>query len=591
MSILANYPDFTTDQIESECNRQYQLKCINDRSIVSRINQAEAIAKDNQVNRRRNSESGVQIVTLNGGPTEPSVVKLIEIPRADPMEQDLNDNQTETDGMKTDPKQNELIQTQQDEQSPANNTVEVEIPTKMAQDKTPENPLNSKIKSKLQSTQSKNVKQLKKQIQDMTASEINEFNDDFQEKYPIKIHGITLMSDNLNDPKWDNYDTLCNEIETQTGIGKYAIVEASIVHDTIKKASSLTIKVDDYDEFKIIREPKNWSQTSFGGKILSIKALPYSFFNNNFEIFYDLVINVTSKATITSNKIKQCEDTFHLKDLERIMNSSDGKSSIPTNRYRFKAMHTLAYVSACNNGIVLNGIKYLPEISVNHGSVCSVCYHINCRASKKKPCQSKARCGKCNETGHLELTCKNKEFCINCQKTGHKATFDGLCSLLQQKTFDNNAYLINLTVGEGIKSSKYALLRNAAVAIVNAEKEDSNNTKEEQKEMLKEMVGNYAQENILPRLGRLEVGQNDLNIRMERNEAYVTELQKVQKEHTEILGNVQTTVNSMAVTQATQTSAINTTSTTVASIAEMLGRLTAHLPPSTGPLTPPGNDH
>ena len=152
-------------------------------------------------------------------------------------------------------------------------------------------------------------------------------------------------------------------------------------------------------------------------------------------------------------------------------------------------------------------------------------------------------------------------------------------------------YLIHLTIGEGIKSSKYALLRNPAVAIANAEKEDANCNKEEQKELLKEMVDNYAQENILPRVGRLEVIQNELNIRVERNEAIITELKKVQEEHAETLGYVQTTVNTMATTQASNTSAINHTNTTVSSIAEILDRFMAHVTSSSGPLTPPGNNH
>jgi hypothetical protein len=105
------------------------------------------------------------------------------------------------------------------------------------------------------------------------------------------------------------------------------------------------------------------------------------------------------------------------------------------------------------------------------------------------------------------------------------------------------------------------------------------------------MVDDYAQENILPRVGRLEIVQNELNVRMEKNESIIFELQKVQKIHSEILSNVQTTVNTMATTQASNTSAINQTNTTVSSIAEMLGRFMAHVPPNSGPLTPPGTNH
>jgi hypothetical protein len=299
-----------------------------------------------------------------------------------------------------------------------------------------------------------------------------------------------------------------------------------------------------------------------------------------------LVITVGAKTIITTNKLKQCEDTYHLVDMERIMNSSDGKTSVPTNRYRMKAIHTLAYVSACNNGIVIGGIKYIPEISVNHASICSVCFHLNCRSSKKKQCQSKPRCAKCNETGHEEIVCKGKEFCINCQKN-HRASYDGHCKLLQQKTFDNNAYLLKLTIGEGIKTSQYALLRNASVAIANSEKEESIVSKDEQIGLIKEIVDNYTNEKLMPRVIRLEANQNELNLRMEKNEIDVSELQKVQKEHTTMLSNVQTSVNNIASIQSTNTTAINQTNATVSSIAEMLGRLTAHIPSPSGPPTPP----
>ncbi len=607
MSVLAKYPDFTSDQINSECTRQLQLKSINNNSIISRINSIEnsnSTKIENQTDnhqKRRSSESDAKII--NQIPQSSNSIgsissEEIERQRAEEMEQDGEveiENKTDSEiNAETDKEQKltgepyRVKNKENTEDTPLvlTDLSTTEHPATMTQIETPEDPVHLKKSSKAKQVINRQNKSNKKLIQDMNEEEINELNDEFQNKYPIKIHGITLSSDNLHDKKWDDYETICNEIEKQTGVGKYSIVEACVVHDTIRNTSKLTIKVDDYEEFQIIRSVRNWPQNSFGGTILSIKQIPYSFFNNNFEVFFDLVITVGAKTSITSNKLKQCEETYHLTDMERIMNSSDGKTSVPTNRYRMRALHTLAYVSACNNGIVLCGIKYMPEISVNHASICSVCFHLNCRASKKKMCQSKPRCGKCNETGHEEPVCKGKEFCINCQKS-HRAAYDGHCKLLQQKTFDNNIFLIKLAIGEGIKTSKYALLRNAAVAIANAEKEEIASSKEEQSELIKEIVDQYAHEKLMPRVVKLEKSQSELNLRMENTEAAVNVLQTKQQEHTVMLENVQTSVNKMASIQSSNSTAINQTNTMVSSIAEMLGKLTAHLPSSSGPPTPP----
>jgi hypothetical protein len=135
-----------------------------------------------------------------------------------------------------------------------------EHPATMTQIETPEDPVHLKKSAKAKQAINRQNKSNKKLIQDMNEEEINELNDEFQNKYPIKIHGITLSSDNLHDKKWDDYETICNEIEKQTGVGKYSIVEACVVHDTIRNTNKLIIKVDDYEEFQIIRSIRNWPQ-------------------------------------------------------------------------------------------------------------------------------------------------------------------------------------------------------------------------------------------------------------------------------------------------------------------------------------------
>ncbi len=56
---------------------------------------------------------------------------------------------------------------------------------------------------------------------------------------------------------------------------------------------------------------------------------------------------------------KNKEVLYRLVDFGRIMTYQEGKQ-IPTNRYKMKAVHMLAYVLACNDSIVLAGVRYIP---------------------------------------------------------------------------------------------------------------------------------------------------------------------------------------------------------------------------------------
>ena len=421
-------------------------------------------------------------------------------------------------------------------------------------------------------------KHSKKLIQDMSSSEINEINDAYQLKYPTKSFGVILQSNNLHDKKWDNYEELISEIVTQTGIDKYSVSEACVVHDLSKGTCHLVLKVDEYEDFKIIRDLQNWSQKSFGGTILSVKQMPFVFRQNNFDNNLELILNVKHGTVLTPMKIKQCEDLFHLTGMERIM-TNDGDKLIPTNRYKTKANHVFAYVSACNNGIILASIKYMPETVTNLASLCQKCGLSNCRSSKKKPCQSKPRCMRCSMLDHSEVACKNKEFCINCQRYGHRCYNDGYCTILQQKTFDNNAYLLEILIGEGIKPNKYAILRNTAIAIANAAKSEEINTKEEREDALKEICSSMLKEQVLPRISNLETGHAMLESRCDKLEELMTGVIKTQNQQTAILTNVQNTMTANSVTA-------NQTNSNVNTIMEMISRMSANQQQQ-AQLTPP----
>jgi hypothetical protein len=58
---------------------------------------------------------------------------------------------------------------------------------------------------------------------------------------------------------------LFDEISRQTGCDKYSIIEATISFDIVKKLHSLVIRVDEYEDYKLIRKAQIWSQSSFGG--------------------------------------------------------------------------------------------------------------------------------------------------------------------------------------------------------------------------------------------------------------------------------------------------------------------------------------
>jgi hypothetical protein len=60
------------------------------------------------------------------------------------------------------------------------------------------------------------------------------------------------------------YISLLIQIDT-TGCDKYSIIEATISFDIVKKLHSLVIRVDEYEDYKLIRKAQIWSQSSFGG--------------------------------------------------------------------------------------------------------------------------------------------------------------------------------------------------------------------------------------------------------------------------------------------------------------------------------------
>ncbi len=295
----------------------------------------------------------------------------------------------------------------------------------------------------------------------------------------------------------------------------------------------------------------------------------------------DMVITVSPKSTITQNMIKKCEDTYHLTSIERIMSNPYGNKLVATNRFKLRAIHMLAYISACNDGIVMGGSKYMPETVTNHSSICSNCGLANCRSSKKKPCKSNTRCSKCSGTGHQEIGCKNPDFCINCQKFGHRCNNDGHCPVYQQKTFDNNAFLIPVWVGEGIKTSKYAILRNSSTAIENAKKEEENGNKATTSEAIIQICENFCQQAVFPRVASLEAGQMALHARCDQTDAVVAGIIKTQKEQTDILNGLQTAVSS-------STNTVNQVNTNVTTMMDMLARLSAGII-TPAPMSPPGN--
>ncbi len=340
------------------------------------------------IRQRRHSESNIQNISLENLLLLDSEKKRSD----DGMETNASENDVQAIASGSTTEQITKSQKIVDENVNLGNNTEKPSPQQavktpeVSKARTPEviTPKNcKKIKAKLN----------KKLIQDMTVNEINEINDSYHQKYPSKSFGITLQSDNLKDQKWDNYDELVGEIVNQTGIDKYSISEACVVRDTVKATCHLVLKVDDYEDYKTIRDIQNWPQKSFGGTILSVKQLPFVFRQNNFDNYLELIVNVKHGTVLTPNKIKQCEEQFHLTGMERIM-TNDGDKQIPTNRYRTKANHVFAYVSACNHGIILASVKYIPETVTNIASLCQKCGLTNCRSSKKKPCQSKPRCMK-----------------------------------------------------------------------------------------------------------------------------------------------------------------------------------------------------
>jgi hypothetical protein len=516
---------YTSDYIDSEVTRLYHLQMLDEMTLNTRVQ--DSTKSINNLNRRSSdsqatfSQISTLSLTLNN-----TTIKSIETKRsdADSMDTGINLDITTID---TQNQPSPRITPQLDNDATTN---------KIATEQPPSSTFSSNNSAK--NMVMNRAKIIKKQICELTIDEIHELNDELQIKYPVSIHGIILTSDNLKQSKWDNNDTVLNEIVSQTGCNKYSITEASITTDTIKHTTSLTIKIDDYEDYILVRDTRNWSQTSFGGSILSIKPLPIFISQNGFENNLEMTISVLPKnAMIASNKIAQCEAAYHLSGFVRITTAD----KTPTNRFKFIANHALAYVSACNDGIFLNSVKYFPEPNINHSGICQICTIANCRGSKKKPCQSKPRCHRCSETNHTDVTCKNQEYCINCQKKGHRATHDGHCPIYQQKTFDNNAFLIPLLVGEGIKINKFAILRNANIAMTNA----LNNNDETiiNEDVVREMCNKYCDEKVLTRVTSLEINHQSLEAKCDNYAAAITVLQDTQKEMKSTLNTMQSTAS------------------------------------------------
>jgi hypothetical protein len=169
----------------------------------------------------------------------------------------------------------------------------------------------------------------------------------------------------------------------------------------------------------------------------------------------------------------------------------------------------------------------------------------------------------------LETICPNKEFCINCQRYGHRCYNDGYCAILQQKTFDNNAFILEILIGEGIKANRYSILRNSAIAMSNAAKSDEIASKEEREDTLKEICSTMLKEQVLPRISNLETGHAMLETRCDKIENLMAGVIKTQEQQTVILTNVQTSMTETNVTT-------NQTNANVNRMMDMMSQMVAN---------------
>jgi len=567
-------PKYTEIMMEAEVSRLYQQRCIEEMKIQNGI-------KD-----RENAISLPIKITVSE-----QIVSLIEHARSDSdnMEQDLPDsgsiiNKSMVSPHLPHPNEND----DQEIIKPDDHLEKVSLPIINNQPKkSPKkrSPKKSPAKPKGSTDSTNQTKKSRFTIGNMSLEEINEINDEYQVKYPVRVHGIIIYSDNLKNEKWEVDNNVFEEIVSQTGCDKYSIVEATISHDIIKKTSFITIKVDEYEDFKLIRDTNNWKQTAFGGTVLAMKPLPFMFHQNGFENNLEMTISVSPKnAQISSQKIALCETTYHLSNMVRIMNNSDIQKSVATNRFRFTANNVLAYVCACNDGIILNGIKYQAEPSINQASVCHNCGYANCRSSKKKQCTSKTRCLKCSELSHKEDLCppKKAEYCINCDEKGHRCTHDGYCTVLQEKTFANNAFLLPLLLTEGIKDSKYSILRNFSIAVSENAKNSTNPAFD--RETIKEICGEFVTESVDHRITKLEVRADTIDIRCSAIESGMGEIKAAQQEMSQKQTNMDAKLDDLVGKTAASTLINNDTNVAVKQLMQMMIRTN---PTNSGTMSPP----
>lgn len=92
--------------------------------------------------------------------------------------------------------------------------------------------------------------------------------------------------------------------------------------------------------------------------------------------------------------------------------------------------------------------------SINHAKVCHQCGNLN---HKTKDCRNKKICLKCGQDDHDSRECKQIPRCINCE--GSHASNNELCSKLTEKTYQQNAYILDILTGEGIISDKSEILK------------------------------------------------------------------------------------------------------------------------------------
>jgi len=295
---------------------------------------------------------------------------------------------------------------------------------------------------------------ISKFMTEMNSQDFDEANDQLEEKYPSYEHGIEIQSDAFLLSDWNNEDIL-QEVMKHTGVD--SLYQATFTNDIITKIKTLTIKTSSYDDYKLLRNQEMWPANSFGGTYCKIKRL-----SRNLEL---TIFLKDRKKTFSIKKLLACEVKYNLSKIVRVQYDQKNLQTkltekVDGNRFTLVADTILSYVSACLDGIFLDGIKYFALPVVQHARICDKCLWIKCRASKNNPCTAKPRCEKCTETTHRENECTKVEYCINCNVYGHRSLIDGDCILYAEKTYSLNPFLLPLLLGEGIKEKPSDILRN-----------------------------------------------------------------------------------------------------------------------------------